>query len=104
MESSVLARFTKYREFWSLVGAAPPILVGLTLSGVKGWKVLGGLNASSDLDATLDRDVVSTPEVVLSDFAIPADVVLRPLFDFVWNGGGWSGSPNYRDGRWVQRP
>ncbi len=52
----------------------------------------------------MDRDVVSPPEVMLSDLAAPADVVLQPVFDFVWNGGGWSASPNYRDGRWVKPP
>jgi hypothetical protein len=104
MEREVIGRFVMYQKFWQDVGVAPPLLIGLTLSGVKGWKVLRTAYGFNDLDAVFDRDVVSPPEVMLSDLATPADVVLRPLFDYVWNGGGWPGSPNYRDGRWVSPP
>ena len=104
MEREVIGRFAMYQKFWQDVGVAPPLLIGLTLSGVKGWKVLRTAYGFNDLDAVFDRDVVSPPEVMLSDLATPADVVLHPLFDYVWNGGGWPGSPNYRDGRWVSPP
>ena len=63
--------------------------------------MLQGQLGSYDSDAVFDRDAVSPAEVMLSDIATPADIVLRPLFDVVWNGGGWPASPNYRDGRWV---
>jgi hypothetical protein len=101
MEREVIASFTTYQKFWQDVGVAPPLLIGLTLSGVKGWKVLRLAYGVDDLDAVYDRDVVSPPEVMLSDLAVPADVVLHPLFDVVWNGGGWPGSPNYKDGQWF---
>src|SRR5205807_5588457 len=103
MEQQIIGAFPIYQKFWQDFGVAPPLLIGLTLSGVKGWKVLRNAYDFNDLDAVVGRDVVSPPEVLLSDLATPADVVLRPLFDFVWNGGGWPGSPNYRDGRWFSR-
>ena len=78
------------------------LLVGLTLSGVKGWKVLQEPYGFHDLDGAFDRDFVSVPETELSDLTTPVDIALRPLFDFIWNGGGWPGSPNYREGRWVK--
>lgn len=102
MEQNVIGALWQYQKFAESLGVTPPLLVGLTLSGVKGWKVLRGPYDFNDSDAVFDRDVVSPPEVMLSDLAAPADVVLRPLFDFIWNGGGWPGSPNYRDGRWVK--
>lgn len=101
MEQQVINGFAIYQKFWQEVGVAPPLLIGLTLSGVKGWKVLRHPYGFYDLDAMLDREVVSPPEVIMSNLASPADVVLHPLFDFVWNGGGWRGSPNYKDGRWF---
>lgn len=79
----------------------PPIFIGLTLPGVKNCKVLRSAYGLDDLDAVIVRDVVSPPEVLLSDFSAPPDVVLRPLFDYVWNGGGWPSSPNYGNGRWI---
>lgn len=102
MEREVIASFATYQKFWLDVGVAPPLLIGLTLTGVKGWKVLRTAYGFNDPDAAVfDRDIVSPPEVVLSDLDAPADVVLHPLFDIVWNGGGWPGSPNYREGRWF---
>ncbi len=103
MEQKVINTLDGYRKFWQDVGVAPPLLISLTLSGVKGWKVLQGhIGGLYDSDAVFDRDVVSPPAVMLSDLATPSDVVLRPLFDVVWNGGGWPGSPNYQDGRWFK--
>lgn len=102
MEKTLIGVVDRLRQFWGSVGVTPPLLVGLTLTGVRGWKVLHSPYWYNDLDGTVDRDVVAVPEVVLSDPAIDTDVLLRPIFDFVWNGGGWAGSPNYRDGRWVE--
>ncbi|HEY8224869.1 MAG TPA: ATP-binding protein [Pyrinomonadaceae bacterium] len=99
MEQNVIAGLARYQKFWQEFGVTPPVLLGITLSGVKGWKVLREAYGFSDVDVALDRDVVSPPDVILSDLASPADVILHPLFDFVWNGGGWPGSPNYREGR-----
>jgi hypothetical protein len=102
MEEKVINALERYQNFWQDIGVAPPILISLTLTGVKDWKVLQGNIGHLDSDAVFDRDVVSPPEVMLSDLSTPADVVLHPLFDFVWNGGGWPGSPNYKDGQWFK--
>jgi len=102
MEQKVIEVVGRYREFWGAVGVTPPLFIGLTLSGVKGWRLLPGPDSYGDTDGVLDKDVVAPPEAVLLDLASPADVLLHLLFDFIWNGGGFSGSPNYRDGRWVK--
>ncbi len=101
MEGRLIGALGRYQEFWQTVGVAPPLLLGLTLAGVKGWRVLRGPDDTWDSDAGFDRDIVNPQEAVMSDLTVPADIVLRPLFDVIWCGGGWPGSPNYRDGRWV---
>ena len=102
MEQRIIGAFGRYKELWQSLGVTTPLLVGLTLSGVKGWKVLQEPYGFHDLDGAFDRDFVSVPETELSDLTTPVDIALRPLFDFIWNGGGWPGSPNYREGRWVK--
>ncbi len=47
-----------------------------------------------------DRDPVVVPEAVANDLEPPPDVVLRPLFDALWNAAGWPRSPHYQGGRW----
>ena len=100
-EERIIQRFKTHQEFWRLLGITSPLLVGLSFSGLKGLKVLQGPWGWAEQEAVIDRDVVVAPEVVLSDLTSPPDVALRPIFDLVWNGGGWPGSPNYRDGRWI---
>jgi hypothetical protein len=101
MEEKVIGALNAYKKFWGTLAVTPPVSVSLTLSGVKGWRALIG-PAYGESEAVFDRDMVSPPEVVLSDFATPSDVLLRPVFDFVWNGAGYGRAPGYREGRWVR--
>jgi hypothetical protein len=78
------------------------MLVGLTVSGVRGRKIFGGPWPSGEKNETFDRDVLIVPEVLVEDLSVPADVALRPILDMVWNAGGWSQSPTYKDGRWAE--
>jgi hypothetical protein len=79
MEGRVIAVLGRFQQFWQSMGVTPPLVVGLTLAGVKGWKVLRGAYDGWDPEAEFDRDVVNPQEVVLSDLAVPADVVLSPV-------------------------
>jgi hypothetical protein len=82
---------------WRLLGVAGPVMLGLTLSGVKGLRVLSAQSAglwSSPAEA-MDRDVVMLPESVVQDLTTPVPAMLQPIFDVMWNGGGWSRSPSY---------
>lgn len=101
MEEKVIGAMNAYKRFWGTLAVTPPLSVSLTLSGVKGWRALIG-PAYGESEAVFDRDIVSPPEVMLSDFATSSDVLLRPIFDFVWNGAGYGHAPSYRDGRWVK--
>lgn len=98
-EQRIIARFDAHKEFWRLVGVTAPVVLGLTLFGVRGWRVLPGPYGMAEMEGALDEDVVVVPDVLLSDLETPSDVALKPLFDLIWNGGGWPESPNYRDGR-----
>jgi hypothetical protein len=102
LEESAINAFRTYQKFWESFGVTPPFFVGLTLSGIKNWKVLRWPYDYHDREAVIDRDVIFSPEVIVSDLAVHADIALHPIFDFVWNGGGWPCSPNYRDGRWTR--
>jgi len=101
MEATVIGRFAAYQKLWSSLGVPLPMLVTLSLIGIKGWRVLGEVYGSPFGEGSFDRDVAMSPEVIMTDLDTPADLVLRPLFAFVWNGGGWPRSPNYREDRWV---
>jgi hypothetical protein len=45
-----------------------------------------------------------SPDILIEDFNFEADILLRPVFDFLWQAAGLADSPNYgADGRWKER-
>jgi hypothetical protein len=97
LEIRVVQVLTRWQRMWRLLGVAGPVMLGLTLSGVKGLRVLSAQSAglwSSPAEA-MDRDVVMLPESVVQDLTTPVPAMLQPIFDVMWNGGGWSRSPSY---------
>jgi len=98
VELNVLQAVMRWQQHvWPVLGVAGPVALGLTLSGVKGLKVLplSSWNLFPGDHKALDRDVVMIPELLVQDLATPAPAMLQPLFDLMWNGGGWSRSPSY---------
>jgi hypothetical protein len=95
VELNVIQALTRWQQLWTLLGVAGPMVLALTLSGVKGWRVLESGSIWVAHPETLDRDVVMIPEVVVQDLAAPPESLLRPPFDLMWNGGGWARSPSY---------
>jgi hypothetical protein len=104
VERRVIDTFSKYSAFLAQAGIDPPIALGLALVGVRGL-TLRAQPAIFDpvpgfLPPGFDRDPVVVPETVAYDVEPPPDVVLRPLFDALWNAAGRPRSPHYRGGRW----
>jgi hypothetical protein len=97
VEVSVLQAVTRWQQHvWPVLGMAGPVAISLTLSGVKGRKILPLAGFFfNDRKETFDRDVVMLPELVVQDLATPVAAMLQPLFDLMWNCGGWAHSPSY---------
>jgi hypothetical protein len=72
------------------------MMMALTLTGVRDDKILANLDIVGPVrEETFGRDIVTIPELVVQDPSEPADRLLKPLFDTMWNGGGWPRSPFY---------
>lgn len=106
VDRGLIHTLTKWTRLWRQVGVDPPVVLSLTLTGVKGQKILRwpSHGFASISDQPFDRDVVVAPETVAYDLSVDPDVCLKPLLDYVWNGGGWESSPHYREGRWSENP
>jgi hypothetical protein len=91
-ESALAEHVHRSEPLFSAIGISPPIVVMITLLGVKGWKIMkqGGYS-----DSVFDRDPVFIPELVLESFGGIVRGELKPLLDFVWNAAGDPGSPSY---------
>ena len=101
-----LVRFVpKYLQVQKTLGLSPPVYIFVSLLGIKGHR-LGVTESASDFEERypFDTDSLLLPEAVVSDFSDDIAVLLRPLFDMVWNAAGYPASRNFdNDGKWKPR-
>ena len=101
IERGIIKVFKGYHGFCQRLGIGTPILLSLALAGANGH-LIDFTYANPGLKAmTVDRDLLIAPDVVVDDFSIPADKILKPLFDYFWNAGGFPESLHYKNDQWV---
>jgi len=99
IERAIINALRRYQSFWISIGVSGPIALSLTLTGVKGWTLITGHFTNEGV--CIDRDCLMSGDVIIDDLSVDADVVLKPLFDFMWNASGYRESPHYKESRWV---
>jgi hypothetical protein len=79
------------------MGIDPPLIVFLTLANAKGYSLRLGNRESlfQDDPVPFDRDVMLIPDIQVESFDQRDIDVLRPMFDIVWNAGGYERSLNF---------
>jgi hypothetical protein len=79
------------------VGIDPPLIVFLTLANAKGYRLRLGHREHlfQDDPVPFDRDVMLIPDIQVESFDQRDIDVLRPMFDIVWNAGGYEHSLNF---------
>lgn len=104
-EQDLLRSLPRFLSAQQLLGARPPILIMLSLLGVSGYAVASPSFSRHRNDLVpIDRDSVIIPERVIETFNPDYAMVMRPVFDAVWNAGGWPRSMNYdATGKWKDR-
>lgn len=106
-EKEIIKIFPYYTALLRDLGVEPPLLLFLTLCGVKDYRM--GVDPSRffprDIPGRpIDRDVLLIPEIVMEGWELEASKILRSSFDAIWNAAGWERSINYdENGNWVER-
>jgi hypothetical protein len=78
------------------LGVHLPIVVGISLLGVKG-RILATPQRMLGHPDPFERDDLILPEVVVESFDVVPATFLRSTFDMIWNAGGWRQSIYYDD-------
>jgi hypothetical protein len=89
------------------LGIQPPVYVCLTLLGVKDMALVPRSNVQdyflSELP-TFDEDMLFLPPVVAESVSEDVSLLLRPVFDVLWQSSGLEGSSSYNDeGKWEPK-
>jgi len=100
-----VARFAKeIVGFARGLGVLAPAYFGLSLLNVKGLEIKAPEAIHELYSRAFDRSEVIIPEIELAGYEIEPYAVLKPVFDMVWNAGGWPRSLNYdEDGQRLGR-
>jgi hypothetical protein len=85
---NVLRTVTKSIELLQQLDVAPPVVIMLSLLNAKGYIFPAHQRDFYDSNR-IDRPHVFLPPVVMNSYAEAIAEVLRPMFDALWNAGGW---------------
>jgi hypothetical protein len=92
-----LIRSTKeYIEFLKELDIELPFFIYVTLTGVKGYFIPSSQRFFSS-NQIIDKEILNPSVMVLDDFNTDIDVLLRPIFDGIWNAAGFTHSLNYNE-------
>ena len=82
------------------------ILFFISFLGVKGYYIdseKAKLFLDDKFNFMIEKNIINTPELTITEYNIQSDVFLKPAFDIIWNACGFKGSLNYnKDGRWEE--
>lgn len=83
------------------IGVELPILIMLSLLGVRGFTMITG-QLSSWENYPIDREDLLAPVEMIETYQCDRSEVMRPVFDSIWNACGYPQSLNYdKNGKWV---
>ncbi len=84
-----------YLAFLRQLGVELPLMVMVSLLGVKGYSMVDFREYPWRQPVSIDRDEVVIPEVLLENADMEPAQFLKPCFDAAWNAAGWARSLNY---------
>jgi hypothetical protein len=88
-------------QLLSVIGVSMPIMVALTLIGVKGL-YMGIASAWGETGYPINSDTLVLPESIIQAPSTPTSKILKPIFDLIWNACGFRGSTNFdENGDWC---
>lgn len=100
-EKEIIHGYSKYQEALQKLFVEPPILIFLTITGVKGYELYADPMRRFTTGHKIDRDVLYLPDVLLENYDLEPQTILKPVFDSVWNACGYKRSFNYSEnGEW----
>jgi hypothetical protein len=101
-EDELMKALRKLIVFQQSLGIEPPVIVFLSVLGVRDYEIRVSNYMGSLHLHPIDRDNLILPEVILESFQFEADIVLRPIFDAIWNACGYPHclDYNWQTGKW----
>jgi hypothetical protein len=100
LEDALIDSLSNYLKVMDRHGIGAPASISVSLVNIQDYFFAGSrysFDATMGRRITLKQRVVNLPENVILDFGIDSSIVLKPIFDALWNAYGFKSSENYND-------
>jgi hypothetical protein len=105
LEGQFFERYESYINGLKALAIQPPLILMITLEGVKGARYFVSNDVFDDDEPrTFDRDILHLPDCLLTEYGSTqvCHSAIRPAFDALWNAVGYPKSQFYsEDGVWT---
>ncbi len=105
-EECYIEEFPMYISLINILAIPKPYLVFLSVVNIQYYDIKERDNFQRMVTGRhpIDRNFLLIPDILLTeDDQDDFGVVLKPIFDPIWNSCGYPGSCNYQDGKWVKK-
>lgn len=103
VEERLIDRLNEYLSIMRVMGIEPPIVIFLTFTNIKGYSLAIPRRFGPQFDIhSIGRDIIYLPEIIIEEYNIQPETVLKSIFDAMWNACGFARSYNYNEeGEWI---
>ncbi len=96
-ETRVLHAMKRYLKAQQRLDVELPLLVMVSLLGVKGYAIRFDSNGFLVDDHRIDRSNLIVPEILIDSYDCDLAGIMKPIFDTIANAAKWSRSMNYSE-------
>lgn len=95
IEDALIESVPIYMNVYKKLNIDLPIFLFVTLVDVKSYRIPGERSWDSSKPYPIDRDIVMILEIIIETKDFEPSMILKPIFDSIWNACGYKGSFNY---------
>jgi hypothetical protein len=102
-ERETIKALGRFAKGLAQLDVSPPLFVFISIVKARGYKLWRERGSVAGRDRVLERDELLMPDAVIHDRDFNAGVVLKPVFDIVWNAFNYPGGTENlnEDGEWI---
>ena len=90
---SVIEEMNSMLEYYKRIDISTPIVLSCSIMNGLGYSI----SEYDDEYGEIDRDALLIPDVIINDSSVPAEIILKPVFDAIWNACGYTHCNAYDD-------
>ncbi|MGO8704036.1 MAG: helix-turn-helix domain-containing protein [Candidatus Brocadiia bacterium] len=102
-EKTIIESLGKYAKALESISVEPPLVIMMSLLRTKGLSMITSGLYDAPGPQGIEKDTLVLPEVVWeAPSSVSPSLLMRPVFDAIWQAAGWPRSINYDGkGKWV---